>query len=294
MRKYNFLSKRLWPVADNIIDYFINTQGLSKRKFNKEKPILPQVEYATTLFAITKDYHFLCIEIIDNKYPNALDDFVFDCSKKSLPVRLFIAFPKDQLNDTEYRAIVGRAKKRSIGILEVRNGNVTQINDALSLSSIGLQEIDTKKFPAKYRADLSRAEGTFRNGDPAKGCLNIYEEIESLSRSICKKTREDGYWRNPKRGEKIPHIQYDRTPWANIMKVLYKYLDFAAIKRICPEIDDLLIAKVLSITKERNETGHKIRNPNDLKRRDSRLKIRFEVGVDLLMDLIKASKPIKV
>src|SRR4029077_1696050 len=116
----------------------------------------------------------------------SMDRFVPDCSRLFLPVRMFVAVPSGS-KDPDYHRDLNRAREWGIGVLEVDGNNVRVIQEPLSLSLAGLRRIHKQKYPAKYRFDLSQAEVTFKQGNPAKGCADVYEEIEALTRRIAKK-----------------------------------------------------------------------------------------------------------
>jgi hypothetical protein len=95
--------------------------------------------------------------------------------------------------------------------------DVTVVHEPLSRSLCGVRSIEMKKHPTKYRYALSQAEATFRQENPAKGCSEIYDEIQALTRLIAKKTLKEGMWKATKSGAAIPAINLAKDSWANVM-----------------------------------------------------------------------------
>ena len=164
------------------------------------------------------------------------------------------------------------------------------IYSPISLSLVGLRRVERNEFPAKYRSALAEAEATFRGGSPSPGCLLVYSEIESLSRRIAKKTKALGFWRALRPGEKPPKINLERGAWARIMEILIDHLDPAK----CSTPDRVLLNRVAGLTAQRNDSGHKPGNRAALVRRDRELRTRFEHAVDILRELIEASRHLRV
>ncbi len=284
---FRYLSEQLRPVASAAARFFKNSWGVSK--FKVEEPIDERVEHRPTLHGVTRDYHYLCVEVSENPYPPGLDSFVLDCRDHFLPVRLFVALPAGS-KGADYTRDLGRARDRGVGVLEVSGRRVKKLHDSLSLSLAGVRPIEVGKAPPKYRFALSQAESTFRGGNPSKGCSELHDEIEALSRRIAKKTRQKGLWQALRAGERPPKIDIDKGSWARVVKTLMNHLDY---KR-CDFIDHSLLGRVLGITAPRNESAHRPRTRAALVKRDRELRTRFENAADILLDLIRASKALRV
>lgn len=285
---YSFLAPPLQPTADAAKKYFKDKRGISK--FKIEETIEPSIDYRPTLSAIAPDQHYICIEVSTSPYSNTLDAFVLDCMNQGLPVKLYVAMPKGP-GGKEFKTKLQRAKRHGVGVFEVDGTSGEMIQEALSLSLTGLRPADPREFPSKFRSDVSDAETSFRNGNPAKGCSLLYDEIEALTRRIAIKTKAKGYWRSLKKGERPPKINLEKGPWATVMRILMEHLDYK--KCSCPGLDDTLLARVRGLTAHRNESGHKPRSHNELKKRNRELRTRFENAVDILLDLITATKPLR-
>jgi len=284
---YRYLPEHLHEYADEVKQYFRGSRGLTN--FKVEEPISPTLDYRPTLHSVTKDHHIVCIDVLETPYSSVLDGFVLDCVKKSIPVNLFVAFPEGSVQ-AEYKKNVDRARNNGVGVVEIKaNGVVQVIHEALTLSLAGVREIDTRRFPAKYRAALAQAESTFRGGSPVEGCLIVYKEIEAVSRLIIEKTRAKGMWRALNPGDKNPRLRHN-TPWQRVIETEIEHLDYNK----CTFLDKPLLGRILSVAPHRNATGHKPRNIKEVIKRDTELKTRFESATDLLYDLVLAARPLRV
>ena len=284
---FRHLGEPLRPLADAVVQYFTREHGV--RNFVEEEQIHPELA-RPTLHAITQDHHFLCVEFSETTpYPPSLDRFVLDCIKHCLPVRIYVAVPT-QSTDPNYKRDINRAHSFGVGVAEVNGDHVIVVADPLSLSLAGVRPIDKRNFPIKYRFNLGQAESTFRQGNPAKGCAMIYDEIEALTRRIAEKTKQLGYWSASKKGTARPKLRVTKDPWAKVVRVLMEQLDPGQP----PLIPEALLARVLGLTSHRNDSGHKPGTRVALQRRDRELRTRFENATDILLELISAARSLRV
>lgn len=282
---YRILASPLHATADAAIAWFMNNWGISKASVTVEDQINPAVELRPTFSAKMRDSYVLCIEVSQSVYANHLNACVLTCMQLGLPVKLFVAVPKDT-RDTDYGRNIKAAKRNGVGVIEVDNGSGLIIQNALSLSLNALRPIEVTQFPKRYRHALSHAEQVFRDGAPEKGCSLVYDEIESLFRKIVSKTESKGYWPNG------GNLNVATVAWATLITNWDKHLDRAACK--CPKLTPTFCARILGITAFRNQSGHKPKTLKQLKQRDQQLRTRFEDAVDLFRDLVEASRPLKV
>jgi hypothetical protein len=281
---YSYLSADLHDAAEQVKTYFRDERGYTN--FKVEEEVYGSINYRPTLHTNTKDHHIVCIDVMPSPYSAALDSVVLDCVKKSLPITLYVAFPGNQ-SQQDYKKKIDRARANGVGALEVRPEGIEIIHEALPLSLLGVREIHPKRFPKRFRAELVRAEQTFRMGNPVEGCLVIYKEIEALSREIVEKTRKKNLWRPLQPGEKNPLARHN-TAWQKLIEILMEHIDLQR----CPVLTNPLLGRILSVAPHRNETGHKVTSLKKLIKRDTELKTRFESATDLLFELAEASKTI--
>jgi hypothetical protein len=284
---YRHLPEHLRPIANATMAFYRKDRGLTRWAI--EEPIDDEIEFRPTLHAAARNGEFVCIEVLERPYSTTLDAPVFECMKKGLPVRLYVAFPED-LQQPDYAGDLKRGDANGVGVVEVSGKVVRIVREAVSLSLLGVRRVDRGAFPSKYRPALAEAEATFRGGSPSKACSVVYDEIEALSRAVASKTQAKGLWRSLKRGEKPPRIDLEDGAWARVVEVLIDHLDY----KKCRSIPKSLLARVLGITGHRNESGHKPRTKARLIKRNTELRTRFENATDLLLDLITATTPLHV
>jgi hypothetical protein len=283
--EFKSLAPHLHSTAEATAAFVHNKFGWTGIKAEKE--ITPDIQLRPTLQTITRDYETICIEVSESPYSGTLDEAVVACKNECLPVKLFVAIPKTGGKETQdFQKLLSRARRNGVGIIEVdANGTGSVLSDALSLSLSGVRKIVPKEFPPKYRQALNEAESTFYT-NPAKGCLVVYEEIESLSRRVASKTLKVGLWTTGRKW------RLEKDPWASILKEMLQ--TFPATTNPAPDVTPALLGRLLGITAHRNDVGHKPKSRTDLIKRNKELRTRFESAVDLLRDFQKAAKPLGV
>lgn len=152
-----------------------------------------------------------------------------------------------------------------------------------------LDERLQESFPARFRQALASAESTFRSGDPAKGCAIVYDEIEALSRRIAEKSYDQGLWTKNKPTTNPTDLDFKKDSWATVARTLHRQLD----RKQVPDLTEALLDRLVGITPYRNAVGHKVTDRKSLMKRDRTLRTRFEEAVDLLGELITASKSLR-
>lgn len=282
---YRFLDRSLHQYAEAARTFFATDFGIPKTKFEVEAPVHDAIGFTPTLHARTRDHHILAVEVSRTYYTRTLDGFALDCQRDGVPVKLFVAVPPDSpgglLKDLE------RAADHGVGIVKL--GPIPKVlHGALSLSLTAVRRPDPKEFPAKYRGAVSVALQTFLNGDPAKGCLLLYEEIEHVTRKVAAKADSASAWR---RGS-VSSQNWEKVNWASMIDVLTEHFD--AQKLGCPKLTKALVSRIAGIVPYRNEVGHKPKDMKQLTKRDRELRTRFESAADLLRDVSAAVAPLRV
>lgn len=283
---FRHLPESLHATAKAAATYFRSTFGVTH--FVIEESIHDDVEYRPTLSGQTRDFHTLCVEVSERAYNPALDSAVMDMRQNGLPVRLFVAIPGGD-TDKNFKSNLKMAKSRSVGIVEVGTTKVIKLANALSQSLAGLRSFKPKDYPMKYRLDIHSAYDTFLDGNPPQGCQTLYSEIEALTRRIATKAGDKGYWRSVTNSIRV---DFQNGAWARIVAKLRDELNRTAAH--CPNLNTALWNRVGGITGHRNDTGHKPKDRAYLIRRDRELRTRFESAMDILNELITASKPLRV
>jgi hypothetical protein len=293
--KFIYLEEPLWKTAETVANYLRAEQGASG--FQAEQQVHKAIDYVPTLRGTTTEAELICVEVTQIPHRQSFDGFVADCKSHGLAVKVYMAMPVGVAPDV-FKQNFQFAKKNGVGIIEVdadKDHCVPQC-PALSLSLGDVRPVTRKLYPPAYRARLEEAEATFRNGSPAKGCSVLYDEIEALTRRIAQDTHSKGLWRPPKTkpGKPPPKLDFDKGNWNPLMKQLLELLKFQQLQKTAPGLKDSLVHRVLAITPFRNLTGHKPKTQEERKERDRQLRTRFEEAADLLLELIKASKPLGI
>jgi hypothetical protein len=284
---YSFLSPPLHPVAENARAFLSDKWGIPKTRFAVEQKIVSGIAYGPTLSAPTADHHILCVDVSDKAYNASLDDFVLQCMHQHLPVKLFVAIPKDTI-DPDYRTNLRKLSDRGVGLIEVADGHSHIVRQPLSLSLVTVSAIGLDRFPARMREHLQRAEQQFKDGSPVDGCSNILDLIEERTRNLARMASKRGWWKTP------PTFNLDKVAWATLLKYMTAHLDVSTAGCNCPEFTDIFIAQLIGITASRNEVSHPPKDLHSRIRRDTRLRTRFEHGCNVLYDFIEATKGAKL
>jgi len=288
MANYRVLATHLHPLADAAIQYFINNNGARASQINVEAEIHPEVNFRPTISYSKTDKHIICAEVVDAFNLPEIERFVLACKNLSLPVHLYIVIQKDSIPHIDTK-VLKTTRDNGVAILEITfpNHGVLLGSASLSLSLNGLRSFKLSDYPESYRDSLNSAINTFKQGNPGKGCSEVYDEIESLCRRIGKKisTKPGGF-------TTAPTFNWDTQAWAHIIEFMRDKLNRGVITN-CPNLKNQLFNRLLGITEYRNDAGHKPKSLAKLIERDKQLRTRFESAMDELKSLIEASKPLK-
>ena len=286
---YRILPQHLHSTADVVRNYLANELGLGQ--IREETPADANDEYRPTFVAASRDFHIYCIDVSENIDNNTRWDYVRDCEHEGRPVKFFVALPSTGYN--AFAAELKKAQSYGVGVLDVstQSGSCILISSATSLSLCGLRKFDKDRLPRKCREALAGAVSTFKNGDPSKGCGDIYDEIESLTRKIAFQAYKKGLWTKTIR--KPQELLDGKTGWATVIDHLQNDVDKSATSPYSVLTIDLL-ARTRAVTGHRNQSAHKPNSIRKLKQRDSELRTRMETAVDLWCDLANATKSLRV
>lgn len=283
---FRVLPSQLHSTAEEVVRFFADDRGISR--FKVEAPVSNDLDYRPTLQATAPEYYDFWIEVSEAPYLLSLDGVVLHCMTRCLPVKLYVAFPAGT-SPTEYKKCADEARTKGVGLLEVSLGKCMVVHEALLLSLLGARSEDRSQFPPRYRSVLSTAETTFRNGDPAKGCSLVYDEIEALSRRLAGKILKNNWWTHLSGGS--PTFNADKDPWASVLDILISRANFNALP---PAAKKSLLMRVAALTDVRNDAGHKPKNRAARMKRDRELRTRFESAIDLLRDFVNALRPLRL
>jgi hypothetical protein len=278
---YRLLVPQLSPVADGVAAFLRREWGV--RGLKVEKSPYNEIKPIPTFHAAMTDHHTLWVEVSNRAYPTHLDSIVADCMQHGLPVRLVVAVPAGSKGKV-FHEDLSRARLKGVGVIAVEGNDGQILANALSLSLAGVHPIPKAEFPARFRYPLAQAESTFREGNPAKGCDDLYGIIEDISRRVAKATHASGLWRpggNPPR--------FEKDPWDSVMQNLVKNLDPAQ----CNYFGDNILHRIIGVIPYRNKVVH-VKTNAELRARDRMLRTRFEDAANILLELLNDAKPLKI
>ena len=283
---YTFLEASLREYAEEAKTYFSVNWGIAKSKFALESAMDKAIAYKPTLHAPAVDHHLLCIEVCQSYFTEKLNAFVLDCKNRGLPVKLFVVVPSPGKFDSED---LRRATDNGVGVLQMQLGSAPVcVRNAVSLSLVGVTRPVVKDFPVRYRQAVNAALQTFLDGNPVDGCLDLYKQVEALTRRLAKHAAKQNAWKNLS-SEPAPKLKWGNANWSNVADTLYKRLDDQKLK--C-QIPISLLGRIVGATDHRNKKGHLPETRAQLIKRDASCRTHFESATELLKDLIAVTKPL--
>jgi hypothetical protein len=277
---YKILPENLRDAAQKVLEYLRNDRGITG--FKAEQAIDIQLEYRPTIQGVSPERYIVAVEVQDRPDMTVLDSAVLDCAARSLPVKLFIAFP-EPTSPFATREIE-KVHQRGVGLIEVRATGPVVLREALPMSLFGYR-LDRDLFPRKMRGTLLDAESALRSNNPPLGCSVLHQEVEDLSRKIVKKTKAKKMWRKLKAGEKPSKLDLDTGAWEKVLELFGRR--YEVNKKKVPDLTANLIHRVEATTLFRNQSAHKPKTTQERKDRDRETRTRFESAADLLRDLVK-------
>jgi hypothetical protein len=273
---FRSLAEGLRDPATQVITFLRQQRGLA-RVWVEEELVkgLPK----PTLRAHTAEGEIVCVEFSEtDPYPQGLARFVEDLKAVELPVKMYVALPSTAQNLT-FMAEYGRAHRQGIGLMLVEPaGTVNVLGEPVSLLLAQLRRIDTTAYPKPLRERLSQAQSTFLAGNPPKGCSDLYDLLEEVTRKIVAAAIAKNLWNGG-----LPAFNPSRENWHTLCEAAYAKMQFNNVGSLTHQ----LWASVLAITRHRNETGHSPATIKARKRRDLEMRTRFEHAADVLRDVLQ-------
>jgi hypothetical protein len=276
---YKTLPESLRATADLVATYLKVQMGV--RGIKAEISIHPSLD-RSTLHGVSNVHEYVCVEVSEEGcYPPSLSRMVEEMKSTQLPIRLYVAIPADSAGPRLEKDI-RHARSQGVGVMSVaEHGVVNILADPIPLIHSYVRRIEMAKFPQRFRSDLHTAQQTYLNGNPTKGCLEIHEIIEEVSRSIVAKLVAKGLLSPPPSPRDIT-----KGTWATLLTNVFKRLDFSRI----PELKQEFWGNLMGVPAIRNEGAHRPKNVQERAERDQHLRTRFEHAVDLLATAIKTER----
>ena len=283
--KFDLLDPSLEETAKRAVKHFRAHKNLKSIK-SKIHPFSEEA-WAPTFIGTSDEKISVCVEVSDNPFPISLDAFILNCKTKGYPVKCYVALPK-KIDDKEFKVRLRKAQENGVGVIEIDKHQTHSFCEASALSLTGLRD-ETKKIPKTIRPRIETAMNTFRSGDPVKGCADVYDEIELLSRKVAKYVNTNSWWRP---STTLPvTINLDTHNWDPLMDFCLQNINFITVKSVCPYLTRQLISRIIGVIPYRNETNHPPKTIQERMTRDNKLKTRFESAVDLLIEIIESVSP---
>ena len=277
--RFRSLAEGLRDAATHVITFLRVERGLGKVRVEEE---LVRGLPKPTLQANTAEGEIICVEFSETDcYSQGLARLAEDFRSVELPVKIYIALPSTAQNAT-FMTELARARRQGIGVMVVEPaGTVTVLDEPISQLLTQLRRINMPGYPAKLRARLSQAQNTFLSGNPPKGCRELYDLLEEVTRKIVAAAISRNLWNG-----RPPNFNPATENWHNLCTAAYSNMQFNNVGTLSQQ----LWANVLAITRHRNETGHSPKTMAQRKRRDLEMRTRFEHAADVLRDVIQSTK----
>ena len=103
------------------------------------------------MHGVSPEKYIVAVEVQDKPDMAILDSAVLDSAARSLPVKLFIAFP-EPVSPLPMRE-VEKVHQRGVGVIEIRANGPVVLREALPMSLFGYR-LDRELFPKKMRGTL--------------------------------------------------------------------------------------------------------------------------------------------
>jgi hypothetical protein len=276
---FRSLAEGLRDTATHVIKFLRVQRGLSRVRIEEE---LVKGYPKPTLHATTPEGEVVCVEFSETDcYPHGVARMAEDFRSIELPVKLFVALPSTAQNAT-FMAELARAKRQGIGVMVVEPaGAVTILDEPISQVLTQLRRITMSDYPPKLRTRLSQAQSTFLSGNPPKGCSELYDLLEEITRKIVAAAIAKKLWTG-----NLPKFDPMTENWRNVSAAAYSKMQFNKIGKLSKQVWE----NVLAITRHRNETGHSPTTLEKRKRRDLEMRTRFEHAADVLREVIQSTR----
>lgn len=288
---YTMLGQNLHETAGRAKKYFATTYGathfLCEQAIDKDLPLRP------TWQATMGVGYRLCIDVRESPFSNTLYEFVMKCAQLGMPVRLWVVVPDGNVAPT-FSTELKQARELGVGVVQIAgNGTPNEFHKPVALSLFGLKRTDLKAIPKVRRELLKNAEDLFLGGSPDKGCQEVCQCLEAVTRQFAERTYNDGLWRMPAGKTFAPRF-FRRDSWANMLQGLDSQIDERATRAKCPKFKKAKVAGARLYTDWRNSVSHRPKTLKELQERDAKLRTMFEATRDLLTEWYEIVKPLKL
>jgi hypothetical protein len=289
---YALLGQNLWDIADRAKAYFAAQHGA--RNFKSERPLEGDLPLKPTWQATVDPGYLLCIDVRESPFSSTLYEFVNKCASLGLPIRLWVAVPKDS-SGTNFAAELRQAREAGVGVIQFSDDGAEHVfHRPIAPSLFGLKKTDLATVPKRRRDSVKTAESTFLDGSPAQGCQEICQELEQLTREFAEYTHSQGWWKQPAKPRPWNSTFFRTKPWANVLEDMEHHLEIGKVRHKSPGMTKQSIVRARGHTDWRNEVSHRPKTFRETKDRDARLRTMFESTRDILVEWYGIAKPFKL
>jgi hypothetical protein len=267
---YTLLSPHLVIVADiangTIKDrYNLKKNGLIESSIDATIPFRPTLHWESKT-------HYIACEVADRPFPKSLKETFADIVASGLPIRLLVAYPKDNgLNSRDYQDDINQCKKFGIGHIAIDSSGIGNIEyNGLSLS---LHLPFPKEF-SQYKKQLKSIvidayEHYLLKGDPDVGLQKIGQTVENLLYKTATQAKKKGDFTDS---------SFNPPTFIRQSLLIDKMINESIL-------DNGILGRCKDFAKDRNSVSHKPKNLKEAKRIENKLKENFLAGAKILEDL---------
>ena len=289
---YAMLGENLHETADRAKKYFAQTYGAAN--FECEKAIDKDLPLKPTWQGTMNAGYRICVEVRESPFSNSLYEFVVECSKRGMPIRLWVEVPNGNVGPT-FNSELKQARDLGVGVVQIaEDGTGNEFHKPVALSLFGLKRTNLKTAPRAQREFLKNAEDLFLTGSPDKGCQEICQGLEHVTRQFAEFTYTSGLWNMPAGAKALDAKFFRRDPWAKMLEALDTRIDEKRTSARCNAFTKAKVAGVRHYTDWRNKLSHKPKTMKEFQARDEKLRTMFEATRDLLIDWYEIVKPLKM
>lgn len=286
--KYALLSNQLHDTADMAKKYFADNYGATH--FKCEEEVDADLPLKPTWQATTPAGYHLCVEVSDTPFSPSLHAFVTGCAVRGVPVRLWVVVPEGATPGATRE--LKQAKELGIGVLELSAQRKYVHHRPVPLSLFGLRKTEFRRVPKKHREALKEAEDAFLDGSPEKGCQEVCQTLEALTRRFAQHSYQKGWWAPPVAVLKAR--SFTTAPWAKVLERLDGAIDEKKVRKVGPSFRKALVAGARHYTDWRNILSHRPKSIAQRKARDEKLRTMFEATRDLLLEWFKVATRLRL
>lgn len=289
---YMMLGQNLHETADRAKKYFAQTYGAAH--FECEKALDKDLPLKPTWQGTMNAGYRLCVEVRESPFSNSLYEFVVECSKRRMPIRLWVAVPHGNVGPT-FNSELKQARDLGVGIVQIaEDGTGNEFHKPVALSLFGLKRTDLNAAPKPRREFLKNAEDLFLTGSPDKGCQEICQCLELVTRQFAEHTYGAGLWRTPEGANTLAARFFREVAWATMLEALDTRIDEKRTRAKCKAFKKAKVAGARHYTDWRNTLSHKPKTLKEFQDRDAKLRTMFEATRDLLIEWYDIVKPLKL